>query len=344
MKIAITSDPSIPVPPELYGGIERIIDLLITEFLAKGHSVTLFAHRDSQVSCDLVPYYSSSHRKDASISHCWQINKTVLTGQYDIIHCFGRLAYILPLLPARIPKLVSYQREPTIKQIKRATRLSKRGTLAFTGCSNYITDQIAPFAQACTVYNAIDVIKYLPNYTVSEDAPLVFLGRIEAIKGTHLAIDIALKSGMKLIIAGNVPANEQFYFNEFVKPHLSEQIEYIGAVNDDQKARLLQNASAMLMPIQWNEPFGIVMIEAMACGTPVLGISRGAVPEVVVNGVTGFIASDASELAQQVKAIPKIDRRLVRRHIEENFSSGKIADQYLEIYDNLINRRVDGEK
>jgi len=342
LKIAITADPSIPVPPELYGGIERIIDLLITEFLAKGNSVTLFAHRDSKVSCDLVPYHSSSYRGDASIYNGWQVNKTLLSRQYDVIHCFGRLAYILPLLPAGIPKLVSYQREPTIRQVKRAVRLSKKNTLAFTGCSNYITDQIAPFAQTSTVYNAIDVKKYLPNYTVSEDAPLVFLGRIEPIKGSHLAIDIALKSGKKLIIAGNVPTNEQSYFNDFVKPHLGEQIEYIGEVNDIQKAQLLQNASAMLMPIQWNEPFGIVMIEAMACGTPVLGIGRGAVPEVVVNEVTGFIASEASELAQLVQLVPKIDRRLVRRHVEENFSSRKIADQYLEIYHNLIKQRADG--
>jgi len=320
-----------------------MIDLLITELLSEGHSVTLFAHRDSKVACQLIPYPSTGHGIRASIFNGWRINKTMMRDKYDIIHCFGRLAYVLPLLPGQIPKLASYQREPTIKQIVRATRLSKTGTLAFTGCSNYITDQIKPFAPAFTVYNAIDINKYRPNYAVAEDAPLVFLGRIERIKGTHLAIDIALKSGKKLIIAGNIPPKEQAYFDNCIKPHLSDQIQYIGAVNDERKARLLQHAAAMLMPIEWNEPFGIVMIEAMACGTPVLGIGRGAVPEVVVNGSSGIIASKADELAEQVKFIPQLDRRSVRRHVEENFSSQKIASQYLAIYGSLINRRLHEE-
>jgi hypothetical protein len=146
LKIAITSDPSIPVPPELYGGIERIIDLLITEILSEGHSVTLFAHRDSKVDCKLIPYRSTGQSIGATIANGWQINKTMLSEKHDIIHCFGRLAYILPLMPCQIAKLGSYQREPTIKQVIRATRLSRKGSLAFTGCSNYITDQIKPFA------------------------------------------------------------------------------------------------------------------------------------------------------------------------------------------------------
>lgn len=321
-----------------------MIDLLITELLLEGHSVTLFAHRDSKVACKLIPYPSIGHGIRASILNSWQINKTMMRDNYDIIHCFGRLAYVLPLLPMQLPKLASYQREPTIKQIVRAGWMSKTGTLAFTGCSNYITDRIKPFGPAITVYNAIDVNKYPPNYVVAEDAPLVFLGRIEPIKGTHLAIDIALKSGKKLIIAGNVPPKEQAYFDCFIKPHLGDQVRYIGAVNDIQKAQLLQHAAAMLMPIEWNEPFGIVMIEAMACGTPILGVGRGAVPEVVVNASTGFISSETDELAKWVKLIPQLDRRAVRRHVEENFSSQKIARQYMEIYNDLIERRFDGEK
>jgi glycosyltransferase involved in cell wall biosynthesis len=344
LNIAITSDPSIPVPPETYGGIERIIDLLIKNFLAKGHSVTLFAHRDSQVTSKLIPYRSSSHAISAAFSNGWQINKTILKGQYDIIHCFGRMAYILPLLPSAIPKLISYQREPTIKQIKRAVRLSRSGTLAFTGCSDYITDQILPHAAAFTIYNAIDLSKYQANYLVSENAPLVFLGRVEQIKGTHLAIEIAIKSERKLIIAGNIPSGQQGYFENYIRPHLGEQIQYVGAINDQQKARLLQNACAMLMPIQWNEPFGIVMIEAMACGTPVLGIGHGAVPEVVRHGISGFIGHTAKDLAAQVKSIHQLDRTLVRKHVEEKFSSDKIANQYLQLYHRLIRLRIDGEK
>ncbi len=169
-------------------------------------------------------------------------------------------------MPLHIPKLMSYQREPTISQIAKAVKLSAKGTLAFTGCSNYITDKITAYAPAHTVYNGIDTNKYILTTNVDPDAPLVFLGRIEPIKGTHTAIDIARKTGKKLVIAGNIPDNEQGYFDTEIKPFLGERITYIGPVNDSQKNELLRNALALLMPIHWNEPFGIVMIEAMACG------------------------------------------------------------------------------
>ena len=339
MKIAITADPELPVPPVFYGGIERIIYMLIVELLKAGHDVTLFAHRDSQVPCKLIAYPCSGNNLKDIVLNSLTISKALLLKKFDIIHSFGRLAYLLPLMPSRISKLMSYQREPTISQIKRAVKLSNRGTLSFNGCSNYITDKIKPFAPAFTVYNGVDMDKYTTTARVADDAPLIFLGRIEPIKGPHTAIDIALKTGKKLVIAGNIPAEYQVYFDEQIKPRLSDQIEYIGPVNDEQKNSLLQKGLALLMPIHWDEPFGIVMIEAMACGTPVIGFNRGAVPEVIDCGLTGFYNDGIEELEEKVKEVHLLDRLKIRQKAEERFSAKVITDEYLSVYRRFANNK-----
>jgi glycosyltransferase involved in cell wall biosynthesis len=345
LKIAITADPEIPVPPVFYGGIERIIDLLITEHVSNGHHVTLFAHKDSIIGCNLVPYKSTGNKSHDVLQNTWTISKNIFRQKFDIVHSFGRLAYLLPLLPSTIPKLMSYQREPTIAQIKKAVKLAKNGSLAFTGCSNYITDQISPYADAFTVYNGVNIDKYKATNTVKDDAPLVFLGRIEPIKGTHTAVEIALRTEKKLIIAGNIPKEHSGYFDQKIKPFLSEKIKYIGPVNDHQKAALLQQALALLMPIHWNEPFGIVVIEAMAAGTPVLGFQKGALPEIIQHGRTGFIAETTDELVSYVKLIETTDRRRVRKSVEEKFSAPIIADRYSNIYRHLIDKnKINGKK
>ncbi|MDN5289005.1 MAG: glycosyltransferase family 4 protein [Mucilaginibacter sp.] len=332
MKIAITADPFIPVPPVLYGGIERIIELLINELTQQGHEVTLFAHRDSTVSCRLVPY--PGENKD--FKNALVINKRLIAEKFDLIHSFGRLVYLLPQLFRRTPVLMSYQREPTIRQIKRAMMISLKGTLSFTGCSNYITDQIRPFAPVYTVYNGVDIRKYTPQYRVAQNAPLVFLGRIEPIKGPHTAIEIALTTGRPLLIAGNIPADHTDYFDRQIKPLLNDQITYLGPVNDEQKNELLGKALALLMPIHWEEPFGIVMIEAMACGTPVLALRRGAVPEVVTEGLNGFSAETPEGLMGKVDLLAGMDRKKVRMSVEKLFSPGVITAEYVKIYNQLI--------
>lgn len=332
MKIAITADPVIPVPPIFYGGIERIIDLLINELTNQGHDITLFAHKDSTVSCRLIPY----PEKQESFRNALIINKHLLSEKFDIIHSFGRLAYLLPQMLRRTPILMSYQREPTIRQIKKAVKISLKGTLSFTGCSNYIAHQISPFAPAYTVYNGVDTNKYVPQYHPEENAPLVFLGRIEPIKGPHTAIEVALATGRDLILAGNLPENHIDYFDTQIRPFLNDQISYIGPINDEHKNELLGKARALLMPIHWDEPFGIVMIEAMACGTPVLALKRGAVPEVITGGVNGFLAETAEQLINKVPLLSGIDRKKVRMTVETRFSSKTITAEYIKIYKKII--------
>jgi glycosyltransferase involved in cell wall biosynthesis len=179
----------------------------------------------------------------------------------------------------------------------------------------------------------IDLFKF--NETVQHDAPLVFLGRIEEIKGTHIAIELALKTNNKLIIAGNIPSEYQTYFDEKVKPFLNEQIQYIGPVNDVQKKTLLQNAKAFLMPILWNEPFGIVMAEALACGTPVIGFNRGSVPEVVENAKTGFVCNDINEMIDGINKVHTLSRFDAREAAVNRFSDKVISTNYLELYKSL---------
>jgi len=337
MKIAITADPEIPIPPKLYGGIERIVFMLIERLTDIGHEVVLFAHQDSNVPCKLIPYPSDGNELKSLLLNSLTINKTLFSQSFDLIHSFGRLAYLIPQMPRRMPILMSYQREPTIAQVKKAVNLSAANTIAFTGCSDYITNRLKPFAEAATIYNGVDIRKYEAVMNIDQDAPLIFLGRIEAIKGTHTAIEIANMAGKKLIIAGNIPAQEQRYFDEAIRPLLNDRITYAGAVDDEQKNTLLGQSLALLMPIHWDEPFGIVMAEAMACGTPVIGFNRGAVPEVIINGINGFIASNASEAAGKINLLNQIDRALVRRHAENKFNFDIITQQYLTMYSALIN-------
>jgi len=335
MKVAITADPEIPVPPILYGGIERIIFMVIEELTKSGHEVTLFAHKDSKVPCKLVPYPSTGQRKIDIIKNGACISKHILGAKFDVIHSFGRLAYLTCVLPLNIKKIMSYQREPTISQINFAMRLARKNSLYFTGCSEYIAKQIRPYAPSFAIHNFVDIDTYDFKDHLPLDAPLIFLGRVEEIKGAHLAIQIAKKTGRKLIIAGNIPdtTKHKNYFEKQIRPHLDdEQIKYVGPIDDQQKNQLLGQSAAFLMPILWDEPFGIVMTEAMACGTPVIALNRGSVPEVIKNNTTGFICESLDDMILAVGEIYKIKRAEVRKDCEQRFSSPIIAEQYIKLY------------
>jgi glycosyltransferase involved in cell wall biosynthesis len=337
LKIALTVDPEIAVPPLFYGGIERIVDFLVTEYIKEGHEVTLFANSDSRRDCAFKIWPGKTvNSKKATLKNTVFLTKHYLKEQYDIIHSFSRLAYLALVLPLGAKCIMSYQREPTISQIKKANKLAFKNNLWFTGCSNYITEQIKPFASAFSIYNGVPLNLYDFNPKISTDAPLTFLGRIEPIKGTHNAIKIAQKTNKKLLIAGNIPAEYQWYFDEKVKPCLNNQIQYVGQVNDQQKNDLLRNSLALIMAIEWNEPFGIVMAEAMACGTPVIGTCRGAVNEVVIDGLNGYKSNNLEELINYTLEIHQLDRCEIRKDTESKFSSTKISQEYLSLYQTFI--------
>jgi glycosyltransferase involved in cell wall biosynthesis len=339
LHIAIIADPEIPVPPVLYGGIERIINSLIIELKQKGHQVSLFAHPHSKTIADKQYNYPSAQQNVTGLLRNTLSVSRLLLSKPDVVHSFGRLAYLSALLPTKTPKIMSYQREPTLSQIQKSMSISAKGSLMFTGCSNYITNQIEPFAPAETVYNSVLMGDYTFCDNVDDNAPLVFLGRIEPIKGTHHAITIAKQTSKKLVIAGNIPDYAQAYFNAHIKPFIDgEQITYIGPVNDEQKNKLLGTAAAFLMPIEWNEPFGIVMAEALACGTPIIALKGGSTTEVVINGSNGFLCNNVNEMVEAVQNIISINRKNCRDDAEKRFSSTIMASAYERLYLNMINK------
>lgn len=339
MNIAITADPELPVPPVLYGGIERVVDMLVRGLSARGHRVTLFAHRESTSPCRLIPWtgLSSGSRTD-TLRNMRTLAGAVISGRFDLVHSFSRIAYMMPILPMRVPKLMTYQREISARSVRLGHTLSF-GSLQFTAISRQMMRDVEALARWHLVYNGVPLDTYDYSETVAEDAPLVFLGRIEPIKGTHLAVEIAKRSNRKLIIAGNISPGYERYFADQIEPAIDgDRVTYVGPVNDQQKNALLGSAAAMLMPILWEEPFGIVMAEALACGTPVLGLARGAVPEVVENCVTGFVAERVDDLVSAVSGLAGISRQACRARAERLFSDLAVVDAYEALYLSLQRR------
>jgi glycosyltransferase involved in cell wall biosynthesis len=207
--------------------------------------------------------------------------------------------------------------------------------LVYTGCSKNVISRVTAGGRWEVVYNAIPFQQYTLQHAVAEDAPLVFLGRIERIKGAHTAIAIAKATGNRLILAGNVSplSDERAYYQTEIAPMIDgEQIQYVGALNDEQKNHYLGKAKALLFPIAWNEPFGMVMTEAMACGTPVIGFGSGSVPEVVKEGVTGFVVSSKEEMIAAVEKLDNINRQQCRVVAEKQFDVQVVAAHYLNLF------------
>lgn len=334
MKIAITADPDIPVPPVAYGGIERIVDMLVRGLVARGHQVTLFAHADSTVPCDRVGY-----PEGAGVARIAALlARHIPAHGFDLVHSFGRLAYLAPLLPLPLPKLMSYQRAVTPRSVRWGSRLA-HGTLEFSACSDAMMEDVRHLGRWHRVYNGVPLATYDFVPRVAADAPLVFLGRVEQIKGPHLAIEIARRAGRRLVIAGNIPPEHKDFFDREVAPHVDgERVRYVGPVNDAQKNELLGQAAAFLMPILWEEPFGIVMAEALACGTPVLGLRRGSVSEVVAHGETGFVEDTVDGLVRAAGRLGELDRARCRARAKSHFSDTAIVEAYLEVYREMLAR------
>jgi glycosyltransferase involved in cell wall biosynthesis len=252
----------------------------------------------------------------------------------DVLHSFSRILYMLPLIRNSLPKIMSYQREPTPRNVRLGAALAN-GSLSFTGCSEYICRKgRSGGSEWRTVHNFVDTDFYQFQPKAAADAALVFLSRIERIKGAHTAIAVAQRTGRRLIIAGNhATSGAEFdYWTREIKPHIGDKIEYFGSVDDAQKNVLLGRAAAMIVPIEWNEPFGIVFAEAMACGTPIISCPRGALPEIVRPGVDGFLVNTMEEACEAVARLDKIDRIACRKRAEECFSLSVIAAEYEQLY------------
>jgi len=340
MRILFTADPELPVPPVLYGGIERIVASLITEMRLRGHVVGLLAHPDSSAEVDWQAGWpgAASQRWQDTWVNLQAMSHAIRDFQPDVVHSFSRIAYFGRHLLTGLPKVMSYQRDPAARTTGWAARLSGK-SLVFTGCSEHIaaTGRNAG-GRWEAIPNFIDPKKFTFVSSVPEDAPLVFLSRIEPIKGCHTAIAIAKASGRRLLIAGNrvESGTAAGYWEQVIAPHLGKNgIEYVGTVNDEQKNRLLGQAAAMVVPIEWEEPFGIVFAEALACGTPVISCPRGALPEIVDEGRHGFLIRTVEEGVKAVARLNGLDRTACRRRVEERFTVEMVTRNYLALYKEL---------
>lgn len=337
MRILLINDPGISVPPKLYGGIERIVYQLANQYIELGHEVTLLAGPDSYCNGKTIHFGKNTLQKSK-----WETFKEILLvwkylffnhNKYDIVHSFGRLIYLLPILNKSIKKIMSYQREVTVKNIQLICK-SRNRNLYFTGCSDHISKKEGLVGNWHTVYNFVDLANYTFVEKVAEEAPFVFLGRLDRIKGCHHCIALAKKLSHKLIIAGNIShlQHEKEYFENEIKPYIDgDLITYIGSVSDIQKNELLGKAKALLMLIDWDEPFGIVMAEALACGTPIIGFPRGAVKEVVEDGVNGLILNSITFEDLILEEVNKIERSNCRNSAQSRFLLETISNQFLKI-------------
>jgi glycosyltransferase involved in cell wall biosynthesis len=339
MKILIIMDPGIPVPPIGYGGHERLVYMFAKHYKEFGHEVDLLVSPGSEVEGCLVYTFGKEgfppKKEDArrAVFEAWQF-LWKHRSRYSLIHNFGRLAYLLPILNTSTCKIMTYGREITKRNISYINKLPNRN-MVFTGCSKSLVSRGGIAGNWYTVYNAIEFKKYTLRTDVGFNAPLVFLGRLERVKGCHTAIKVAKLTGSKLIIAGNTShlSDEQQYFKNEIEPFIDgDQIKYIGQVDDYQKNKILGEAKALLFPIEWEEPFGMVMIEAMACGTPVIGFNRGSVSEVITEEITGKIVSNEDEMIKAVEMIKYVDRKKCRVLAESQFDVAVIAYNYLSIF------------
>ncbi len=347
MKILIMMDPGILIPVTGYGGHERLVEMFAKEYTRLGHEVHLLVTTGSCVTgCTMHAFGKAGFpptKKDArkAIFTAWQFLRKHYKD-FDLVHNFGRLIYLLPILNAPVKKIMTYGREITSRNIKWINALPNKN-LIFTGCSQNLINRITIAGEWEAVYNACDFNKYELQTEITADAPLIFLGRIEKIKGCHTAIRVAKATGNKLVIAGNIsplPEEKKYYETE-IAPHIDgNQIVYIGAVNDAQKNEWLGKSKALLFPIEWNEPFGIVMVEAMACGAPVIAFNCGAVNEVIDEGVTGLKVDTEEEMIDAVKKISTISRRGCRSRAMARFDVAIIAKQYLGLLSKTSKRIV----
>jgi glycosyltransferase involved in cell wall biosynthesis len=330
------------VPPLHYGGIERIVDMLARGLVLRGHQVTLFAHADSATVGHLVPWPGGSSRfRTDTARNAATLARHVYAKHFDLVHSFSRIAYLTPILPLPISKLMTYQRQISPRSVRLGQTLS-RGTLWFSAISRWMMRDVEEIGTWRLVFNGVPLMVFDFRPHLRPDAPLVFLGRVEEIKGPHLAIEIARRAKLPLVIAGNIPPEHRAWFQANIAPHVDGQrVFFRGPVNDTEKNELLGCARALLMPILWDEPFGIVMAEAMACGTPVLGLSRGAVPEVVEHGVTGFVADDVGGLVAAAGRLQEINRATCRARVERLFSDAAAVDAYLAVYSEMLSARQD---
>jgi glycosyltransferase involved in cell wall biosynthesis len=342
MRIAQVAPLYESVPPKLYGGTERVVSWLTEELVTLGHDVTLFASGDSMTTARLIPGCPESLRLCPEcvddLAHHLVLLETVLRhkDEFELIHFHvdymhyplsrrERYTHVTTLhgrldLPDLAPLYELYNDVPVIS------------------ISDSQRDPLPQLNWQGTVHHGLPLGSYKFHRKTGDY--LAFLGRTSPEKGLDRAIEIAKCAGMRLKIAAKVDKADQEYFESVIQPLLKDSdIEFVGEIGYREKNEFLGNAAALLFPISWPEPFGIVMIEAMACGTPIIAYPFGSVPEVMRDGLSGYLVHDLKGAVDAVKKIDKIDRKKVRKHFEQHFTADRMALDYLKIYERMVSRK-----
>lgn len=363
MKIAHIAPPWIAIPPKNYGGTEIVLHTLIEEQVAQRHDVTLFAPGDAQTSAKLISFFPQSLIEggvpwQGHLKAYYHLFKAVeyirANNDFDIVHTHISSSsdmYILPLtLGLPTPMLATLHSRFPFDRVQSWTGDADKyymewfTSVPLVAISRSAQSEVPyPLNFLEVVHHGIPMQQFRPTVSSPENF-FVWLGRIVPDKGTHLAIEAAKRAGVPLVLAGTVDRHmteATDYFEQVIKPELDgSQIRYIGPVNQQQKVDLLSRARGFLNPIQWEEPFGMVMIEAMATGCPVIALARGSAPEIIAHGTNGFLAHDVHEMVEYIARIDKIDRQTVRGYTGRNFSVQTMTEKYTAMYRKVIASQV----
>ncbi|HEY9779835.1 MAG TPA: glycosyltransferase family 4 protein [Leptolyngbyaceae cyanobacterium] len=342
MKIAQVAPLWERVPPPTYGGIELVVSRLTDELVRRGHEVTLFASGDSQTLARLEAVYPRAIRLDQEIQDYSVYEMLELSQVYEQAAEFDMIHSHIGMAALAIAPLV---KTPTIHTL--------HGSFSSDNSKLYHLHQKQPYISISnaqrqlnlnylrTVYNGIDLENYTFQSTPQEPPYLAFLGRFSPEKGPQHAITIAKQSGWRLKMAGKINLSERQFFDREIAPQIDgKQIEYLGEVNHLEKVELLGKAALTLFPINWPEPFGLVMIESMATGTPVIGMNNGSVPEVISHGKTGFVCQSYEEMAAMIPDALELDRSYCREYVKNQFSVAQMVDGYEAAYQQLLESRI----
>ena len=344
LDIAVIAPPWLPVPPRGYGGIEALIADTSAGLSARGHRITLVsAGLPEDGTVPQVPTLTTTDEprlefigaEMPAVAHAAEALATVEELRPDVVHdhttAFGLGAAGLPC-----PVVVTAH-GPVVGDLARYMRGVGRHCwpVAISDSQRALAPTVPWYA---TVHNGL-VVDPIPFREQPAGDHVVFIGRMSPDKGVHLAIDLARRAGRRIVVAGKCNEPEELaYFDEMVRPRLGDDVEWVGEVDGAGKYDLLGGAVCLLFPLQWEEPFGLVMIEAMACGTPVLSLARGAVPEIVNDGVTGFVRSQPDELLACLDRLDEISRQACREHVTRSYSIDRTVDGYERVFLSLLER------
>jgi len=336
MRIALVAPLYERVPPLLYGGTERVVSYLTEELVSLGHDVTLFASGDSETSARLESVCSQAVRlsttpRDALALHVRTLSRVYRSARrFDVIHCHTDYLGLPMTTFVGTPTVITLHGRLDIPDA--AAVYQDFPDVPLVSISDSQRGQMPGASWVRTIHHGLPPSLYRPRFEPGDY--LLFVGRICPEKGPDTAIAIAKAVGMPLKIAAKVDPVDRAYFESIVRPLLDHPlVEYVGEVGDERKGDLLRGARALLCPIDWPEPFGLILIEALACGTPVVARRRGSIPEVIRDGVTGLVGDTDADLVSAVRQVAALDRRACRAEFDRRFTVATMARQYVEVYE-----------